>query len=63
VSAVALTLLLLSVTFAPSLVTAQAQCGSVQSVNFPVGPTFYHIAQDFGAASVRHEGEYHTGED
>ncbi len=57
-------LLLLLLTFlAPSLVAAQAQCGSVQSITFPVDPTFFRIAQDFGASSPRHEGEYHTGED
>lgn len=39
------------------------QCGVATSVSYPVDPNQFQIAQDFGAASVRHQGRYHTGED
>ncbi len=61
-AAFCLWLLLQSASFV-SPVSAQAQCGGVQSINFPVDPTFFRIAQDFDAASPRHDGEFHTGED
>ena len=42
---------------------AQPQCGYATAVQFPVDPTVFFLAQDFGAASPRHQGRYHTGED
>ena len=42
---------------------AQSQCGTADSVGFPVDPAQFHIVQDFGAPSYRHQGRYHTGED
>jgi hypothetical protein len=44
-------------------VSAQDQCGVVTSVAFPVDPSAFHIAQDFGVPSPRHQGRYHVGED
>ena len=42
---------------------AQTQCGIAQSISYPVDPAQFQIVQDFGAASARHQGRYHTGED
>ncbi|MBL8146870.1 MAG: PQQ-binding-like beta-propeller repeat protein [Anaerolineae bacterium] len=43
--------------------SAQPQCGYATAVQFPVDPTVFFLAQDFGAASPRHQGRQHTGED
>lgn len=42
---------------------AQSQCGTANSVGFPVDPTQFRLVQDFGVPSYRHQGRYHTGED
>ena len=42
---------------------AQTQCGIARSISYPVDPAQFQIVQDFGAASPRHQGRYHTGED
>jgi murein DD-endopeptidase MepM/ murein hydrolase activator NlpD len=42
---------------------AQGQCGVASSISFPVDTNQFHIAQDFGMPSPRHQGRYHTGED
>lgn len=47
--------------FAPA--RAQDQCGVVTTMSFPVDRSVFHIAQDFGVPSPRHQGRYHTGED
>ena len=44
-------------------VQAQAACGIVSSIAFPVDRSVFQIAQDFGVPSPRHQGKYHTGED
>lgn len=44
-------------------VTAQTQCGYADEMDFPVNPSTFSIVQDYGAASFRHQGRYHTGED
>ncbi len=44
-------------------VHAQAQCGVVDAISFPVDPEVFQIVQDFGAPSARHAGRFHTGED
>lgn len=58
---------LLLILAAPAVVrptAAQAtQCGVARSIGFPVDPNRFQIVQDFGAASARHQGRYHTGED
>lgn len=45
--------------------TAQAQpdCGYAQQIAEPVDQATFHLVQDFGAASIRHEGRFHSGED
>ncbi|MEO8610380.1 MAG: peptidoglycan DD-metalloendopeptidase family protein [Chloroflexota bacterium] len=48
---------------APIAAAAQAQCGVVHSIAFPVDTSAFHIVQDFSAPSPRHQGRYHTGED
>jgi hypothetical protein len=44
-------------------VSAQSDCGIVDELGFPVDTSVYTLAQDFGVASSRHQGMYHTGED
>jgi outer membrane protein assembly factor BamB len=39
------------------------QCGVADSLRYPVDTSLFHLAQDFGAPSPRHQGRYHTGED
>lgn len=46
----------------PHPVSAQ-QCGVADSLRYPVDTSLFHLAQDFGAPSPRHQGRYHTGED
>lgn len=43
--------------------SAQTQCGYARAIQFPVDPDVFVLAQDFGAASPRHQGRFHTGED
>jgi outer membrane protein assembly factor BamB len=45
------------------LIYAQDQCGVLDSVAYPVDLNAFQLGQDFGIASPRHEGRYHTGED
>jgi murein DD-endopeptidase MepM/ murein hydrolase activator NlpD len=42
---------------------AQGQCGYVDLIAYPVDTNVFHLAQDFGTPSLRHQGRYHTGED
>ncbi|MCK6581178.1 MAG: M23 family metallopeptidase [Anaerolineae bacterium] len=42
---------------------AQTQCGYADEMDFPVDAGAFRVVQDFGAASYRHQGRYHTGED
>lgn len=42
---------------------AQGQCGFADAINYPVDTNVFHLAQNFGAPSPRHQGRYHTGED
>ncbi len=42
---------------------AQAQCGFVESLIYPIDTSTFQVAQDFAVPSVRHQGRYHTGED
>ncbi len=44
-------------------VQAQADCGVVNSINYPVDRSVFQLVQDFGVPSARHQGRYHTGED
>lgn len=42
---------------------AQEQCGTADSITYPIDINQFQIAQDFGVASPRHQGRFHTGED
>ncbi len=42
---------------------AQDQCGVLDEVSYPVDVSVFQLGQDFGVASPRHQGRYHTGED
>lgn len=49
--------------FAIAPAAGQAQCGAVERIGFPVDVAAFQLVQDFGIASQRHQGRYHTGED
>lgn len=44
---------------------AQSQdgCSTPRSIGYPVDTPLFTLVQDFGTASPRHQGRYHTGED
>lgn len=42
---------------------AQDQCGTVDSIAYPIDTNAFQLGQDFGTASPRHQGRFHTGED
>ena len=42
---------------------AQADCGIVDGISFPVDTGVFSLTQDFSVPSARHEGYYHMGED
>lgn len=42
---------------------AQNDCGVVDGIGFPVDTGTFTVAQEYGVASERHEGRYHTGVD
>jgi hypothetical protein len=44
-------------------ISAQADCGLVDEMIFPIEQRAFTLAQDFAVASSRHQGMYHTGED
>ena len=44
-------------------VTAQEQCGIADSISYPVDTNQFQLVQNFGVASPRHQGRFHTGED
>lgn len=41
----------------------QTQCEVVTEISDPLDRSVYRLIQDFGVASPRHQGRYHTGED
>jgi murein DD-endopeptidase MepM/ murein hydrolase activator NlpD len=43
--------------------SAQSQCETVSSIQFPFETSAFTLVQDFGVPSVRHQGRYHVGED
>lgn len=49
----------------PSSAHAQVDdpCGLLDSVSYPIDRGTFQLGQDFGTASPRHQGRYHTGED
>jgi outer membrane protein assembly factor BamB len=60
-----LLLFLLTICLAPATTHAQPDdaCGVLNSINYPIDTNRFQIGQDFGVASERHQGRYHTGED
>ncbi|MFW5692134.1 MAG: M23 family metallopeptidase [Chloroflexota bacterium] len=42
---------------------AQDQCGTLDVINYPIDQNTFQLAQNYGTASPRHQGRYHTGED
>ncbi len=42
---------------------AQAQCGYVDGLEFPVDTSLFSIVQDYAAPSARWQGRFHSGED
>ncbi len=42
---------------------AQLDCGTADSLQYPVDTASFTLSQDYGVASPRHQGRYHTGED
>lgn len=55
-------ILALNITFGV-LTYAQAQCGTADSIAYPIDTSAFTLAQDYAAPSSRHQGRYHTGED
>ncbi len=48
----------------PSTYTmAQAQCGYVDNIDFPVDTSLFSVVQDYAAPSARWQGRFHSGED
>lgn len=59
-----LCLLCLLLAFSPAAAQdTDAPCGVADVVNMPVDTGVFTLAQDYGVASPRHQGRYHTGED
>ena len=54
---------LLLILNSPPVLRAQADCGRVDQIVFPVDQSRFTLVQAFGAPSVRHQGRFHTGED
>lgn len=54
-------LLIFFITISP--LSAQDQCGVVDSVQYPIDTNQFVLVQDYAIASPRHQGRYHTGED
>ncbi|NWF69806.1 MAG: peptidoglycan DD-metalloendopeptidase family protein [Chloroflexi bacterium] len=46
-----------------SLAAQDAQCGTVDVIQFPVDTATFQMVQGFGVPSPRHNGRYHSGED
>lgn len=47
----------------PAAAYAQADCGIVNAVDFPVDRSLFQLMQDYAVPSPRHQGRWHTGED
>ena len=47
----------------PAAAHAQADCGIVNAVDFPVDRSLFQLMQDYAVPSPRHQGRWHTGED
>ncbi len=62
-----LPLLILHLTFITGFVqplhAQTGQCETVDTISYPVDTTVFDLVQDYGVASPRHQGRFHTGED
>lgn len=47
----------------PANYWAQVDCGTAESLAYPVDMNTYQLVQGFSVPSPRHQGRYHTGED
>ncbi len=47
----------------PAEYWAQVDCGTAESLAYPVDMSAYRLVQGFSVPSPRHQGRYHTGED
>jgi hypothetical protein len=56
-------IVLLFLMYSHPAVHAQADCGLVNRVQFPVDRAVFQLVQDYAVPSVRHQGRWHTGED
>jgi hypothetical protein len=54
---------LIALSFAVASVQAQGECDTAQTINYPIDVNTFQLAQDYGVASPRHQGRFHTGED
>lgn len=54
---------LLTLSLLPGVSRAQADCGFLDSVDFPVDRAAFQLVQDYAVPSPRHQGRWHTGED
>jgi hypothetical protein len=45
------------------IVTAQMDCGVVDEIALPVDAAQFRVAQEYGSASSRHLGRFHSGDD
>lgn len=57
-----LSLLVLTLNVSPARAQTNT-CKTADTVNYPVDTTTFHLVQDYGTASFRHQGRFHTGED
>jgi len=56
-------LVLTTLGIVPAMNLAQVDCGTADSLIYPVDMTRYTLVQGFSVPSPRHHGRYHTGED
>jgi len=55
--------LLIIIFFTYIMSSAQTDCGVVDNISYPIDTNQFILAQDYGTASARHQGRFHTGED
>jgi murein DD-endopeptidase MepM/ murein hydrolase activator NlpD len=57
------TLVLTTLGIIPETYWAQVDCGTAETLDYPVDMADYRLVQGFSVPSPRHQGRYHTGED
>ncbi len=60
---IALITLILTILPVPEHTNAQEQCETATTITYPIDTTLFTMVQDYGVASPRHQGRFHTGED